>query len=39
MQSFNVFDFLREIVSRVPDLGGSESAGEGPVHKKRYLRF
>ncbi|XP_058107369.1 uncharacterized protein LOC131250955 [Magnolia sinica] len=28
VQRFNVFDFLREIVSKVPDLGGSDAAGE-----------
>lgn len=28
MQSYNVFDFLRETVSKVPELGGSEIAGE-----------
>lgn len=27
MQSFNVFDFLREIVSKVPDLGCSDASG------------
>ncbi|RWR83408.1 dr1-associated corepressor-like protein [Cinnamomum micranthum f. kanehirae] len=28
VRSFNVFDFLREIVSKVPDMGGSDAAGE-----------
>ncbi|KAL4335880.1 hypothetical protein GQ457_07G043170 [Hibiscus cannabinus] len=28
VQGFNVFDFLREIVGKVPDLGGLDAAGE-----------
>lgn len=28
MQNFNLFDFLRETVSKVPELGGSEIASE-----------
>ncbi|KAI3733826.1 hypothetical protein L6452_13283 [Arctium lappa] len=35
VQSFNVFDFLREIVDRVPDLGGSDAAGEDRSATKR----
>lgn len=37
VQKFNVFDFLREIVSKVPDLGGSDTAGEErSVAKRRF---
>lgn len=32
-----MYDFLRDIVSRVPDLGGSEGAGDGTAHRKRFL--
>ncbi|KAK9273422.1 hypothetical protein L1049_018232 [Liquidambar formosana] len=28
VQTFNVFDFLREIVSKVPDLGGADVGSE-----------
>ncbi|KAL8196074.1 hypothetical protein R6Q57_025074 [Mikania cordata] len=35
VQSFNVFDFLREIVGKVPDLGGSDAAGEDKSSTKR----
>lgn len=35
MQSFNVFDFLREIVSKVPDLGCSDASGEDRSAAKR----
>ncbi|CAI0542243.1 unnamed protein product [Linum tenue] len=28
VQNFNVFDFLREIVSKVPDMGGPEAASD-----------
>ncbi|KAM7522951.1 hypothetical protein LguiA_012853 [Lonicera macranthoides] len=36
VQSFNVFDFLRDIVSKVPDLGGSEATtGEDRCPVKR----
>lgn len=37
MQGFNVFDFLREIVGKVPDLGGADTAGEDhSVSKRRF---
>lgn len=37
VQAFNVFDFLKDIVSKVPDLGGSEAAGEDrSVTKRRF---
>ncbi|KAI3869500.1 hypothetical protein MKX03_033223 [Papaver bracteatum] len=35
VQSFNVFDFLKEIVSKVPDFGGSDAGGEDRAHKRR----
>ncbi|GAB2287104.1 hypothetical protein Dimus_021489 [Dionaea muscipula] len=35
VQSFNVFDFLREIVSRVPDLGATLGEGEDRTAAKR----
>ena len=34
MHAFNVFDFLRDIVSKVPDLGGSEGE-DRPATKRR----
>ncbi|XP_031272464.1 ankyrin repeat-containing protein BDA1-like isoform X2 [Pistacia vera] len=38
VETFNVFDFLREIVSKVPDLGGSDTAGdERSVAKRRKV--
>lgn len=38
VQSFNVFDFLKDTVSRVPDLGGSEaSADDRSATKKRRV--
>nr|XP_043630533.1 dr1-associated corepressor-like [Erigeron canadensis] len=38
VQSFNVFDFLRDIVSKVPDLGGTDAAGEDrPATKRRKV--
>lgn len=38
VQSFNVFDFLREIVSKVPDYGGgTDAAGEErPIARRRF---
>lgn len=37
VQTFNVFDFLRETVKKVPDLGGSDTAGEKrSVAKRRF---
>ncbi|CAH8313524.1 unnamed protein product [Eruca vesicaria subsp. sativa] len=36
VHAFNVFDFLREIVGKVPDLGGSESE-DRPATKRRKL--
>nr|XP_043634207.1 dr1-associated corepressor-like [Erigeron canadensis] len=35
VQSFNVFDFLREIVGKVPNLGGSDAPGEDRSATKR----
>ncbi|MCL7028938.1 hypothetical protein MKW94_017686 [Papaver nudicaule] len=35
VQSFNVFDFLKEIVSKVPDFGGSDAGGEDRASKRR----
>ncbi|KAG8495190.1 hypothetical protein CXB51_012807 [Gossypium anomalum] len=38
VQGFNVFDFLREIVGKVPDLGGLDAAAEDcHVPKKRKV--
>lgn len=37
VQSYNVFDFLREVVSKVPDYGHSDAAGEMP--KRRLGSF
>jgi hypothetical protein len=37
VQTFNVFDFLREIVSKVPDLGGPDAAfDEHGIGKRRF---
>ncbi|KAI3996921.1 hypothetical protein MKX01_021197 [Papaver californicum] len=35
VQSFNVFDFLKEIVSKVPDFGGSDAGGKDRANKRR----
>ncbi|PON74093.1 Transcription initiation factor [Parasponia andersonii] len=35
VHTFNVFDFLKDIVSKVPDLGGSDTAGEDRSVAKR----
>ncbi|KAI4304770.1 hypothetical protein MLD38_040241 [Melastoma candidum] len=32
VQTFNVFDFLKEIVGKVPDLAGSDTAAAGDDH-------
>ncbi|KAI4386193.1 hypothetical protein MLD38_004148 [Melastoma candidum] len=37
IQTFNVFDFLREIVGKVPDLGEADTAGVDPVAPKRKV--
>lgn len=38
MQTFNVFDFLKDIVSKVPDLGGSVATGDDhAVTKRRFV--
>uniref|UniRef100_A0A3N7FHW1 Transcription factor CBF/NF-Y/archaeal histone domain-containing protein n=1 Tax=Populus trichocarpa TaxID=3694 RepID=A0A3N7FHW1_POPTR len=38
VQTFNVFDFLREIVSKVPDLGGPDAAfDEHGIGKRRKV--
>ncbi|RZC46804.1 hypothetical protein C5167_039751 [Papaver somniferum] len=34
VQSFNVFDFLKEILSKVPDFGGSDAGGEDRANKR-----
>lgn len=46
VQSYNVFDFLKDIVSRVPDYShghghghGHADAGEDRIHSKRRLVF
>lgn len=35
VQTFNVFDFLKDIVSKVPDLGGSVANGDDHTVKRR----
>ncbi|XP_020254635.1 DNA polymerase epsilon subunit C-like isoform X2 [Asparagus officinalis] len=35
VHSFNVFDFLKDIVSKVPDLGGSDAGGDDKSSKRR----
>ncbi|TKY57103.1 Dr1-associated corepressor [Spatholobus suberectus] len=35
VQTFNVFDFLKDIVSKVPDLGGSVATGDDHTVTKR----
>ncbi|KAG5053237.1 hypothetical protein JHK87_005435 [Glycine soja] len=38
VQTFNVFDFLKDIVSKVPDLGGSVATGDDhAVTKRRFV--
>ena len=38
MQTFNIFDFLKDIVSRVSDLGGSvATADDHTGHKRRFV--
>ncbi|KAL0437145.1 UNVERIFIED_CONTAM: Dr1-associated corepressor [Sesamum radiatum] len=37
VQSFNVFDFLRETVSKVPDLGGSDAVEDRSATKRRKI--
>lgn len=40
MQSFTHYDFLREIVSKVPDMGNSDGgSGEGRSTQKRFNNF
>lgn len=34
IQSFNVFDFLKDVVSRVPDLGGSDGGAESATKRR-----
>nr|GMC84593.1 dr1-associated corepressor-like [Ipomoea batatas] len=34
IQSYNVFDFLREVVSKVPDYGHSDTGAEVPKRRK-----
>ncbi|CAN4119075.1 unnamed protein product [Withania somnifera] len=35
IQSFNVFDFLKDVVSRVPDLGGSDAGAESATKRRK----
>ncbi|CAN4120062.1 unnamed protein product [Withania somnifera] len=35
IQSFNVFDFLKDVVSRVPDLGGSDAVAESATKRRK----
>uniref|UniRef100_A0A3Q7J0X7 Protein kinase domain-containing protein n=1 Tax=Solanum lycopersicum TaxID=4081 RepID=A0A3Q7J0X7_SOLLC len=37
IQSFNVFDFLKDVVSRVPDLGGSDAGAESATKRSEKL--
>ncbi|XP_076924014.1 uncharacterized protein LOC143586331 [Bidens hawaiensis] len=37
VQSFNVFDFLRDTVGKVPDLGGSDAAGESAPKRRKVV--
>jgi hypothetical protein len=38
IQTCNVFDFLKDTVSKVPDLGGSAATGDDQaVTKRRYV--
>lgn len=37
MQTFNVFDFLKDIVSKVPDLGGSAANCDDHTVKRRFV--
>ncbi|XP_076899129.1 uncharacterized protein LOC143552907 [Bidens hawaiensis] len=37
VQSFNVFDFLRDTVGKVPDLGGSDAAGESASKQRKVV--
>lgn len=40
MQSYNVFDFLKEVVSKVPDYTHSEAGGDDAnITKRRYLLY
>lgn len=39
VQTFNVFDFLNDIVSKVPDLGGSVAIGDDQTVTKRRFVF
>lgn len=39
MQTFNVFDFLRDTVRKVPELGGSEIASEDRPASTMKRRF
>lgn len=38
MHAFNVFDFLRDIVGKVPDLGGSEAEDRSATKRRLGLR-
>lgn len=37
MHSFNVFDFLKDIVSKVPDMGTSDAGGDDRSAKRRFV--
>lgn len=44
MEKYNVFDFLREVVSKVPDYGQAQGSGDvtmedRSVSKRRLLDF
>ncbi|WJX59234.1 hypothetical protein P8452_44584 [Trifolium repens] len=39
VQTFSVFDFLNDIVSKVPDLGGSIATGDDQTVPKRRFVF
>ncbi|KAL0550868.1 hypothetical protein IC582_009933 [Cucumis melo] len=37
IQTFNVFDFLRDVVGKVPDSGGSDAAEDRHISKRRKV--
>lgn len=39
VQTFNVFDFLKDIVGKVPDLGGAVATGDDQTITKRRFVF
>lgn len=36
MHKFTVFDFLKDLVSNVPDVGGSDADPDDKASKKRF---